>query len=105
MISNMTFSPDSSISRPRPSRFILMDVPPKITNQAMEIADGTSTTTVTNSRIVRPREIFAMNMPTNGDHEIHQAHSRVVHEVRNSSSTLPSLALTWNMARRFSARL
>ena len=33
---------------------------------------GTSNTPSTNSRTVRPREMRAMNMPTNGDHEIHQ---------------------------------
>src|SRR5690606_41804973 len=33
---------------------------------------GTSSTPTTNSRTVRPREIRAMNMPTNGDHATHQ---------------------------------
>ncbi len=34
---------------------------------------GTNSTPRTNSRIVRPREMRAMNMPTKGDQEIHQA--------------------------------
>ncbi|MNW63172.1 hypothetical protein D3C74_413530 [compost metagenome] len=55
-----------------------MALPPKTTNQMMEIAAGTKTTTVTNWRRERPLEIFAMNMPTNGDHEIHHAQYRVV---------------------------
>ena len=33
---------------------------------------GTSSTPVMNSRMVRPREMRAINMPTKGDHEIHQ---------------------------------
>ena len=32
---------------------------------------GTNSTPVTNSRMVRPRETLAMNIPTNGDHESH----------------------------------
>ena len=36
-------------------------------------AVGTNSTPITNSRIVRPREMRAMNMPTNGDHAIHHA--------------------------------
>ena len=32
---------------------------------------GTNSTPVTNSRMVRPRETRAMNIPTNGDHESH----------------------------------
>ncbi len=34
---------------------------------------GMKSTAVTNSRTVRPREMRAMNMPTKGDQEIHQA--------------------------------
>jgi len=34
---------------------------------------GTKRTAVTNSLTVRPRDIRAMNMPTKGDQEIHQA--------------------------------
>ncbi len=36
-------------------------------------AVGTSSTPITNWRIVRPREMRAMNMPTNGDHDTHHA--------------------------------
>ena len=34
---------------------------------------GTIITPITNSRIVRPREMRARNMPTKGDQEIHHA--------------------------------
>ena len=34
---------------------------------------GTRMTKTTNWRIVRPREMRAMNIPTKGVHEIHQA--------------------------------
>src|SRR5690606_18821923 len=33
---------------------------------------GTNRTPLTNPRTLRPYEMRAMNMPTNGDHEIHQ---------------------------------
>ena len=36
-------------------------------------AVGTNSTPRMNSRRVRPREMRAINSPTNGDHEIHQA--------------------------------
>ena len=36
-------------------------------------AVGTNSTPMTNSRIVRPREMRAMNMPTKGDQAIHHA--------------------------------
>ena len=44
-----------------------------MTNHVRQTADGTMMTTVTNSRRVRPREIFAMNIPTKGVHETHHA--------------------------------
>ncbi len=50
-----------------------MAEPPKTMNHRMHTEAGTTSTTVTNWRMVRPREILAMNMPTNGDHESHQA--------------------------------
>ncbi|MOA57473.1 hypothetical protein D3C78_1816600 [compost metagenome] len=46
---------------------------PKIDIQARVKPRGISNTPKTNSRMVRPREIRAMNSPTNGDHAIHQA--------------------------------
>ncbi len=48
-------------------------VPPKMVNARMRMAVGASMVTSTNSRSVRPREILAMNMPTNGVHAIHHA--------------------------------
>ena len=50
-----------------------MAAPPKIANHSRLTALGIRMTPATNSRIVRPRLIRAMNMPTNGVQEIHQA--------------------------------
>ncbi len=49
-----------------------MAVFPKTVIHRKVNSTGTSRTPVTNSRMVRPREIRAMNMPTKGDQEIHQ---------------------------------
>src|SRR5690606_2227458 len=50
-----------------------MAVLPKTVIQKKVKTVGTSKTPSTNSRTVRPREMRAMNMPTKGDHAIHQA--------------------------------
>ena len=50
-----------------------MAAPPKMQNHTRLTRLGTSSTPVTNWRIVRPREMRAMNMPTNGVQESHQA--------------------------------
>ena len=55
------------------ARWASMAAPPKIANHTSVTMLGTSRTPVTNCRMVRPRLIRAMNMPTNGVHEIHQA--------------------------------
>src|SRR5699024_1008160 len=47
-------------------------VPPRTENHRKPTMLGTSNTPVMNSRIVRPREMRAMNTPTNGDQAIHQ---------------------------------
>ena len=47
-------------------------LPKKLSHKKVKPA-GTKSTPTMNSRIVRPREMRAMNMPTNGDQEIHQA--------------------------------
>ena len=57
----------------RPVRSNSMAVPPKMENHTSVSTDGTTTMPTTNSRMVRPREMRARNMPTNGVHEIHQA--------------------------------
>lgn len=49
---------------------------------------GISRTQTTNSRIVRPREILAMNRPTNGAQEIHQTQYMMVQLVNHSSLVL-----------------
>ena len=50
-----------------------MAEPPKMENHTSDTTDGTITTVKMNSRMVRPREMRAMNMPTNGDQDTHQA--------------------------------
>ncbi|MDF9791391.1 hypothetical protein M2440_002092 [Methylorubrum extorquens] len=55
-----------------PARSISMAVLPNTVIQKKVNSTGTSSTPVTNSRMVRPREIRAMNMPTKGDHAIYQ---------------------------------
>jgi hypothetical protein len=50
-----------------------MPAPPKTVNHTRLTSDGTISTPVTNPRIERPRLMRAMNMPTNGVHETHQA--------------------------------
>ena len=52
---------------------MLKAVPPKMPNQITLTMLGTSSTPVTNCRMVRPRLIRAMNMPTNGVQDTHQA--------------------------------
>src|SRR5690625_213352 len=63
--------PEPEISLPCASSHIV--VPPKIPNQVKHPIEGTTITTVTNSRRVRPRETLAMKSPTNGVHETHHA--------------------------------
>ena len=48
-------------------------VPPMIANQTALAPLGTSSTPIRNCRTVRPREMRAMNVPTNGAQEIHHA--------------------------------
>ena len=47
--------------------------PPKAAIQKKVINVGTNNTPNTNSRIVLPLDTRAMNIPTKGDHAIHQA--------------------------------
>lgn len=63
-------SPPSSMS---PSlRCRRMAESPKIVNHSSPIIVGASRTPMTNCRMVRPREIRAMNIPTKGAQLIHQ---------------------------------
>lgn len=41
-------------------------------NQNVQMNVGINTTPIIHSQIVRPRETWAMNVPTNGDQEIYQ---------------------------------
>ena len=61
--------PSPQIDRPVCSNS--MAVPPKMENHSRVSVDGTTTMPTTNSRIVRPREMRARNMPTNGVHDTH----------------------------------
>ena len=56
-----------------PLRWVTIDAPPKTANQSRLTALGMRITPATNWRMVRPRLIRAMNMPTNGVQEIHHA--------------------------------
>ncbi len=56
-----------------PSDCSFMAVPPEIAKARKHTMVGASSTTVTNSRSVRPRLIRAMKIPTKGVQEIHQA--------------------------------
>ena len=56
-----------------PPRWSSMPVPPTTANQRNPKPVGAATTPITNSRIVRPREMRATNMPTKGAQETHQA--------------------------------
>ena len=48
-------------------------VPPNTENHRNAAAAGAATVPRMNSRTVRPRDTRAMNRPTNGDHDTHQA--------------------------------
>ena len=52
--------------------FIRMALPPNTQNHMKLYVHGITNVYVMNSLIVRPRLIFAMNMPTKGDQLIHQ---------------------------------
>ena len=66
-------SAEAAPARSAPFCCALMPAPPKIANHTRLTTVGTRRTPVTNSRMVRPREIRAMNIPTNGVHETHHA--------------------------------
>ena len=55
-----------------------MPLLPKMENQAKMKPSGMNITPKTNSRKVRPREMRAMNSPTNGAQATHQAQKKMV---------------------------
>ena len=57
---------------PAASSSAYMALPPKMQSHRNAMVVGTNITPTMNSRIVRPRLILAMNMPTKGAQEIHQ---------------------------------
>ena len=61
-------------------------LPPMTENQTALAPLGTSSTPTTNCRTVRPREIRARNVPTNGAQEIYQAQWKKVHAPIQSGS-------------------
>src|SRR5690625_2452661 len=54
-----------------PAIIISNALPPKAFIQKITISEGTNTTPNTNSLTVRPLDICAINVPTNGDQAIH----------------------------------
>src|SRR5690625_510459 len=72
ILNSMASAEPESLSA-SPLKSMDMAAPPKTINQLAHTVAGTMITTVTNSRKVRPREILAINMPTKGVREIHQA--------------------------------
>ena len=56
-----------------PPRWSDSPVPPNVLNQSVSSSNGTTSMPPTRLRTVRPREIRAMNMPTQGAQESHQA--------------------------------
>lgn len=61
-----------SISELSPRKALKKPTPPKTPNQTIENNEGATITPIRNSRIVRPREIRAIKMPTKGDQASHQ---------------------------------
>ena len=57
----------------RPDSWMSIDVPPTAANQRNPKPVGAAITPRRNSRIVRPREMRATNIPTKGPHEYHHA--------------------------------
>src|SRR5690625_1667652 len=68
----------ASTSSPTPADTGYCTAPPKAVMQMVVTMSGIMSTAVMNSRTVRPRDTRAINMPTNGDHEIHQAQKNTV---------------------------
>ena len=58
--------------------------------QIMTISDGITVTPMTNSRMVRPREMRAMNPATNGENAITQHQMKTVHQPFQLSCQLSS---------------
>src|SRR5699024_12393783 len=52
---------------------LIIDAPPKTVKAKMSVKVGTPIVVKANARKVRPREIFAIKVPTNGVQAIHQA--------------------------------
>jgi len=70
VVSSATAAP---IAVPSPNISRCRAVPPKVVSQAKTNRLGRSSTPAMNSRMVLPRDMRAMKMPTNGDQAIHQA--------------------------------
>jgi hypothetical protein len=69
--SSPSFTAPEMSPTPLSSRF--MAVPPSTANHTKLTTLGIRSTPTTNSRILRPREMRAMKVPTNGAQEIHHA--------------------------------
>ena len=68
-----TFSFTAAVMPWSPSSSKYSALPPKILIHKKVKREGTRTTPKINSVMVRPLDTRAMNIPTNGDHAIHQA--------------------------------
>src|SRR6056297_55904 len=67
-----SFSCTASVTPPPPKISMCSAVPPSAENHRKLPRLGTSSAVRMNSRTVRPFEMRATKMPTNGDQEIHQ---------------------------------
>src|SRR5690606_36917803 len=72
-ISNNTSSVANCVKSTFPACCTSIAVVPDTANQRKLTKVGKSITPIRNSRIVLPLDTRAMKIPTNGDHEIHQA--------------------------------
>ncbi len=72
-ITNSCNDKSTSATFSAPAKNCSIAAVPNTLIQKTQAIDGISSTEIKNSRTVRPRETRAMNIPTNGDHAIHQA--------------------------------
>src|SRR5699024_11361691 len=81
---NVTVSVANSESCAMPSFSTNNADPPKTAKNIKVTSVGASRTPVINCLIVLPFDTLAINIPTNGAHEIHHAHYKMVHSLIHS---------------------
>src|SRR5680860_493465 len=89
-VAKLTSVKPSSASEPTPCWICSSAAPPNALIHTAVITVGMSSTAMMNSRTVRPRETRAINMPTNGDQENHQAQENIVQPCIQTSSSRPN---------------